>query len=574
MLLCSPDSYLQFYSLGGGAMSSYRDILAKVRLAFPSPVSDRVHDSYFVHSMMRAMDEVDALKSNRPILGEYTALDYEAALQSNLNESGMSIEEVTSELVAYCNGLTIPGHPHTHHNVITPPTIPSLIAMLITSVYNPNVVWDEYSHRVALAEVEVGAMMARLIGYNTEHSGGLFTFGGTGTTLYGIKVGLEKAVPAANSDGIKEDVTLIGSSASHYCRYNVASWLGIGANNLITVSADARNSMNLDELREKLHSALRSGAKVAGIVATMGTTDAFGVDDLAAIVKIRDEMVEEFKLPYRIHVHADAVIGWAWSVFNDYDFENNPLGFRPRTLRMLATARRDIHHLHLADSVGIDFHKSGFTPYTSSMVLFKERNDLSLLSRSQKQMPYLYQFGEYRPGMYTLESSRSGSGVMAAFASLKLLGKLGFQTLIGHLVEMTQLLREHLVGQDSVAILNRDNVGSVTVFRVYPDADDVLRLLEAENNDEAYRDKLLQNNDYNRAVFKWMHDEVMAARGGGVLSLTDCYQLTSYGEPMLGLKSFIISPFIEDDMIEAVVKKISEARKSIAANYGSGKKAG
>lgn len=555
-------------------MSSYRDILAKVRLAFPSPVSDRVHDSYFVHSMMRAMDEVDALKSNRPILGEYTALDYEAALQSNLNESGMSIEEVTSELVAYCNGLTIPGHPHTHHNVITPPTIPSLIAMLITSVYNPNVVWDEYSHRVALAEVEVGAMMARLIGYNTEHSGGLFTFGGTGTTLYGIKVGLEKAVPAANSDGIKEDVTLIGSSASHYCRYNVASWLGIGANNLITVSADARNSMNLDELREKLHSALRSGAKVAGIVATMGTTDAFGVDDLAAIVKIRDEMVEEFKLPYRIHVHADAVIGWAWSVFNDYDFENNPLGFRPRTLRMLATARRDIHHLHLADSVGIDFHKSGFTPYTSSMVLFKERNDLSLLSRSQKQMPYLYQFGEYRPGMYTLESSRSGSGVMAAFASLKLLGKLGFQTLIGHLVEMTQLLREHLVGQDSVAILNRDNVGSVTVFRVYPDADDVLRLLEAENNDEAYRDKLLQNNDYNRAVFKWMHDEVMAARGGGVLSLTDCYQLTSYGEPMLGLKSFIISPFIEDDMIEAVVKKISEARKSIAANYGSGKKAG
>ena len=555
-------------------MSSYRDILAKVRLAFPSPVSDRVHDSYFVHSMMRAMDEVDALKSNRPILGEYTALDYEAALQSNLNEGGMSIEEVTSELVAYCNGLTIPGHPHTHHNVNTPPTIPSLIAMLITSVYNPNVVWDEYSHRVALAEVEVGAMMARLIGYNTEHSGGLFTFGGTGTTLYGIKVGLEKAVPAANSNGIKEDVTLIGSSASHYCRYNVASWLGIGANNLITVSADARNSMNLDELREKLHSALRSGAKVAGIVATMGTTDAFGVDDLAAIVKIRDEMVEEFKLPYRIHVHADAVIGWAWSVFNDYDFENNPLGFRPRTLRMLATARRDIRHLHLADSVGIDFHKSGFTPYTSSMVLFKERNDLSLLSRSQKQMPYLYQFGEYRPGMYTLESSRSGSGVMAAFASLKLLGKLGFQTLIGHLVEMTQLLREHLVGQDSVAILNRDNVGSVTVFRVYPDADDVLRLLEAENNNEAYRDKLLQNNDYNRAVFKWMHDEVMAARGGGVLSLTDCYQLSSYGEPMLGLKSFIMSPFIEDDMIEVVVKKISEARKSIAANYGRGQKAG
>ena len=555
-------------------MSSYRDVLSKVRLAFPSPVSDRVHDSYFVHSMMHAMDRVDALKSTRPILGEYTALDYEAALQSSLSDTGMSIEEVTSDLVTYCKGLTIPGHPLTHRNVIPPPTIPSLIAMLITSVYNPNVVWDEYSHRVALAEVEVSAMLSKLIGYDTTHSGGLFTFGGTGTTLYGMKVGLEKAIPTANSNGIREDVTIIGSDVSHYCRYNVASWLGIGAGNLITVGADDRNSMRLDELREKLHDALRGGAKVAGIVATMGTTDAFGIDDLAAIVKIRDEAVEEFSLPYRIHVHADAVIGWAWSVFNDYDFENNPLGFRPRTLRMLATARRDIRHLHLADSVGFDFHKSGFTPYTSSMVLFKERNDLSLLSRSQKQMPYLYQYGEYSPGMYTLESSRGGSGVMSALASLKLLGKLGFQTLIGHLVEMTQLMREYLVSQDAVVILNRDNVGAVTVFRVYPDADDVLRLRDKEHHDESYRDRLLQNNNYNRAVFNWMHDEVMAARGGGVLSLTDCYQLTKYGEPMLGLKSFIMSPFLEEEMIEAVVKKISEARKAITITGVNDKKAG
>jgi len=39
----------------------YRDTLQKVRLAFPQPVSDRVHDSYFVHSIMRALDQVDAL---------------------------------------------------------------------------------------------------------------------------------------------------------------------------------------------------------------------------------------------------------------------------------------------------------------------------------------------------------------------------------------------------------------------------------------------------------------------------------------------------------------------------------
>ena len=57
----------------------------------------------------------------------------------------------------------------------------------------------------------------------------------------------------------------------------------------------------------------------------------------------------------------------------------NPLGFRPRTVRALAGAAQRIRHLPLADSIGIDFHKTGFTPYISSLVLFKERDDLSLL---------------------------------------------------------------------------------------------------------------------------------------------------------------------------------------------------
>ena len=48
----------------------YRKLLDTIRTAFPKPVSDRVHDSYFVHSLMRAIDAVDTLKSERPILGE------------------------------------------------------------------------------------------------------------------------------------------------------------------------------------------------------------------------------------------------------------------------------------------------------------------------------------------------------------------------------------------------------------------------------------------------------------------------------------------------------------------------
>ena len=96
----------------------YRDLLAGIRVCFPQPISNRVHDSYFVHSVMRAMDAVDALKSERPILGQRTPLDYAKAREASLSDSGMSVEEVTAELVSYCSGLTIPGHPHTQQNVI------------------------------------------------------------------------------------------------------------------------------------------------------------------------------------------------------------------------------------------------------------------------------------------------------------------------------------------------------------------------------------------------------------------------------------------------------------------------
>ena len=49
--------------------------------------------------------------------------------------------------------------------------------------------------------------------------------------------------------------------------------------------------------------------------------------------RVRERLVREYQLDYTPHIHADAVIGWAWCVFNDYDFAANPLGFRGRTVR-------------------------------------------------------------------------------------------------------------------------------------------------------------------------------------------------------------------------------------------------
>ncbi len=113
-------------------------------------------------------------------------------------------------------------------------------------------------------------------------------------------------------------------------------------------------------------------------------------------------------------------------------------------MRALAAAQHRIRHLKLADSIGIDFHKTGFAPYVSSLVLAADRDDFERIARDRETMPYLYQSGEYHPGMYTLETTRSGLGPMAALANLLLFGKEGLRTLLGHAVEMAEVLREQI----------------------------------------------------------------------------------------------------------------------------------
>ena len=543
----------------------YYERLTHLRDTFPAPVSDRMRDAYFVFSIMQALDRIDDMKSEVPLLGQPQQLDYAAAEQATLAEEGRSVEDVARQLVGRLEGMPIWGHPRTQINVVPPPSIPSIIGALLPAIYNPNLVSDDTSYGLAETETAVAAMTSSLVGYDPARAAGIFTFGGTGTTLYGARLGIEKAFPDAMDNGIRGDGVILASEQSHYCRLNVAGWLGLGEKQVIEVPTHLRNDIRIDRLEAAARAALDDGRRIVTLVATMGTTDAFGVDDLDAIVDLRDRLVADYGLDYRPHVHADAVIGWAWSVFNDYDFERNVLGFRPRTVRALAAAGRRISKLARADSIGIDFHKTGFTPYISSLLLVRERDDLQLLVRGRDQMPYLFQSGERHPGVYTLETSRGGGGVLSAYANLHLFGRVGLRVLLGHLVEMAELLREHLEGRDSTTVLNDDGVGPVTVFRVYPDGVDTWTIKDRERTDPAARAELLRHNEYNRRLFRHLYDRAM--RGEGVhISMTDCYRHTDYGEPVVGLKSFMLSPFIDEQHVERLVADILQARQAIGAD--------
>ncbi len=540
----------------------YQELLDGLRKAFPQPVSDPVHDGYVAFSILRALDQVDALKSQAPILGHAIEPDYARARESQVDEHARALESVIPELVSYLQGMFIWGHPRSQINVVPNPSLASIIGVLLPLTYNPNLCSDESARRFSEAEVRATAMAADLVGYDPQRAGGVFTFGGTGTLLYGVKVGLEKAVPGAGRRGVDQPAAILCSDQSHYSCLNVASWLGIGQDHVVRVPTALDNAIRLDELDRAARGLLKEGKRIAAVVATIGSTDAFGIDDLAAMHDLRRRWIDDFALDYTPHLHADAVIGWAWSVFNDYDFLDNPLGFRGRTVRALASAHHGIRHLRLADSIGIDFHKTGYTPYVSSLVLFRDNADFQLIARSRQTMPYLYQSGEHHPGMYTLETTRSGAGPMAALANMLLFGQEGYRALLGHAVEMAEVLRELIESHPNLTVLNGENVGPVTLFRAYPDGIDTFAVKALERSDASYRQKLIAHNDYNRRIFERVHADALSGSGVAI-SLTDCYRQTDYGEPIVALKSYVLSPFSDEARMESIVKHVAAARLAL-----------
>lgn len=563
---------------------NYLELVQSLREAFPAPTLDRRQDAWLVHTITQAINGTTRLKNQSPILTVRTPGNYVHANQARIaTEPNLDVLEITSKITSYMEGLTIWGHPLTQENVVPPPTIPGIVASLLCTVFNPNLVWDEYSRKVALAELELTAMMADLLGFDPQLASGVFTFGGTGTVFYGLKAGLEKAMPGSGRTGVRGgEAVILAGERSHYCSLNAAQWLGVGTDNLWKIRSNEHHETNPAELRHQLRRALEQGKAVAGIVATMGTTDHFAVDDLEEIVAIRDELAAEFGLPYKPHIHADAVIGWAWAAFNDYfgpDHDEDPLGFQEdeeETYRTLVMTSRRISQLRLADSVGIDFHKTGFTPYLSSIVMFKNTrdsagkpvNDLEKLRHDRSTMPYLFQFGEYKPGEFTMETTRSGCGVMMALANLTLFGKRGLQALLGYLVSQRLRLKTKLDNDAHITVLNASNPGTVTLFRAYPN--DVLTpVIDSERHDPTLRDRLLLQNAYNLVLEEQIHQKAMAGQGV-VLSKTSAYTTTSYEDaalrislPIVALKSYMMSPFIEKEHVDLVYRTVRECRKGL-----------
>ena len=445
--------------------------MKEIQKLFPSMDGNDFQREELLSYFKTILTKIDELKDpNKLTLGEmpeYTEDYYNRIIQkADVPTTGVPMDEVMAELLKL-----VDGHRYVNRNYVANaaplPNIASIIGNLVMVLVNGNNLWDVEGPAAATAEVEVTSMLSKLIGYDENLSAGYTTWGGQGAVFNSLRLAIARYAPTSNQMGVPKNLYCFCSELSHYSLYKSVEAAGIGVENMIRVKVNHDHSMNIEDLKEKMEQVIAKGGVPLYVLATMGTTDTFGIDNLEEIKQVTEELESKHCLS-PIYIHADTAMGGMYTFFNNYDFESNPLGLEDNIKEVLKSYQQKFKHIKLADSMVFDFHKLGQTPYITSLFLIKNRENLKYVDLDEEETPYVGNrgYGSYHTG-YTLECSRMGSA-MAIYASLLAFGMEGYQKLLANYIRVNIKFRETLTKEISnVAITNE--ISPITTFRFYPE---------------------------------------------------------------------------------------------------------
>lgn len=443
-------------------------------------------------------------------------------------------------------------------NVKGPASYASLIGALACLLKNPNLCTDTYSQRSNELEIKAVTALANLVFYHTEDPWGVFTMGGTISNLYGARIGIEKVAQGAMKQGLRsERLAGICSEAAHYSNRTLAGWLGLGVDHLHSIPTDASLSMRIDLMEEKLEELHASGERVAFIVATLGTTDAFGVDDVAEIRRVIDSFATRHGVPAP-QLHVDAAVGWVLGFLSDYQIEENPQEFSERLLALVRQAQVQAMGLRVADSVTIDFHKWGWGHYPGSAFLVRHRDDLRYLARDVEDTPYFSGADSRRdPALFTLECSRPALGPYTVMASLNAIGLTGWQVLIARSMELADKLKQRIEALEYCKVLNLDTNGPSVVWWVLPKGRDAKQLHSDLLDGKMGADKLERYTAEIHRLFE-KRDQTLDPALDARLSFTTCIGYKPHGLSMPAWKAVLFNPRTNEETIDRLIWSIEE----------------
>lgn len=472
-------------------------------------------------------------------------------IQNKIPIKGWSIEKVIKKIIInYLKDVPNWSAGYAPSNVIPPSLSPAILAKFACAIVNPNLAYESYAGRAIEAEQLAISHIAEIVGFDPKVALGYFTSGGSAGNYWAVRCAIEKTFPGWGKKGFKafddKKPVVIQSILGHYTNLNAARLLGIGSENVMSVPVTPNFGISLKAFQSKMEEAITQNKQVVCIYLIAGCTDSFGVDDIKSIFEIREAVCQKYNIP-KPHIHVDAAVGWIYSIFKNYQLAENPLAFDSETINTIQKLNDLYSNLRYADSITVDPHKHGFTSYSSSALIFKNKQDLLLLGKDVEETPYFTEdsFCSF-PGAYTPECSRPGDGPLMTLANLYALGYEGYQAMIGYSIQQSNIFQSKLQFsfKSSIQVLNRNIPGTSTLWRFYPDEIDAQVAYERELFGISEKDRIFTQkiNDYNYNLF--MKSKSIRCSNTPILGYSHQVIVGKSGMSISGWKCILINPFV------------------------------
>jgi len=293
-----------------------------------------------------------------------------------------------------------------------------VVADAIAALYNPQL--GGWWHAPAAAELERVALawFVRRAGLDPDDATSMFTSGGAEANHMAVLVALTRRLPGfvnAGARGVAGAPVFYASDQAHDSLVKIAHACGLGRGALRRIASDARQRLDVDELRAQIAIDRAEGRAPFLVVATAGTTATGAIDPLAAIAEVCAAEA--------LSLHVDAA--WGGTALLTGDLAHHLAGI----------AR--------ADSITWDAHKTLPVPMGAGMFLARGR----AASEAAFQVHTAY-VPDGEPGtidlyQHSLQWSRRFIG-LKVFMTLAELGEHGIAALVDRQVALAALLRAEL----------------------------------------------------------------------------------------------------------------------------------
>ncbi|XP_045462633.1 cysteine sulfinic acid decarboxylase [Harmonia axyridis] len=195
------------------------------------------------------------------------------------------------------------GHPYFVNQLFSSLDPYGLVGQWLTDALNPSVYTFEVSPVFTLMEEEVLKEMRRIVGFQGGEGDGIFCPGGSMANGYAISCARHQFFPDAKTKGLHSlpRLVLFTSEDAHYSIKKLASFEGLGSDNVYLIKTDSRGKMDVKDLENQIERSLKEGAAPFMVSATSGTTVLGAFDPLNEIADLCQK--------HKLWLHVDAAWG-------------------------------------------------------------------------------------------------------------------------------------------------------------------------------------------------------------------------------------------------------------------------